>query len=126
MIDHDCVTMIPGRSGLGTCPRRRVPRPEWIKTPARRGDQSQQAKGREYHVRLHFVEGYNSGRKKDETLTLFLVPSPRLVSPSTRHRSQSSRIMTLELDTALVHANQDPEIRVIILRGEGKHFSSVG
>lgn len=32
--------------------------------------------------------------------------------------------MTNELDIAFTAAYQDPEIRVIILRGEGKHFSS--
>lgn len=32
--------------------------------------------------------------------------------------------MTNELDIAFTAANQDPEVRVIVLRGEGKHFSS--
>jgi len=41
-----------------------------------------------------------------------------------KHRNAISRIMTLELDNAFGKAADDTRVKVIILRGEGPHFSS--
>lgn len=41
-----------------------------------------------------------------------------------KYRNAISRVMTFELDAAFKAACEDPRVKVIILRGEGDHFSS--
>lgn len=41
-----------------------------------------------------------------------------------RYRNAQSRLMLEEMDRAFAQADNDDEIRVIILKGEGEHFSS--
>jgi enoyl-CoA hydratase len=41
-----------------------------------------------------------------------------------RYRNAQSRVLLEELDAALVRAVDDPDVRVVVLVGEGEHFSS--
>ncbi len=41
-----------------------------------------------------------------------------------RYKNAQSRLMIEEMDAAFAAANEDDDIRVVILKGEGEHFSS--
>jgi enoyl-CoA hydratase len=48
----------------------------------------------------------------------------RVILNRPRHKNAQSRLMIEEMDGAFAAANEDDDIRVVILKGEGEHFSS--
>ena len=61
----------------------------------------------------------------DEPLLISSLGAVRIVAMNrTRYRNAQSRRLLRELDSALVDANTDPQVRVIILTSTGKDFSS--
>ena len=48
----------------------------------------------------------------------------RLILNRPRYKNAQSRVMLEEMDDAFAEANDDDEVRVVILKGEGEHFCS--
>src|ERR1700722_18868114 len=48
----------------------------------------------------------------------------RVILNRPRYKNAQSRLMIEEMDAAFAAANEDDDIRVVILKGEGEHFSS--
>ncbi|HLX38859.1 MAG TPA: enoyl-CoA hydratase-related protein [Candidatus Binataceae bacterium] len=48
----------------------------------------------------------------------------RVVLNRPRYKNAQSRLMIEEMDAAFTEANADDDVRVVILKGEGEHFSS--
>ena len=48
----------------------------------------------------------------------------RVILNRPRYKNAQSRLMIEEMDDAFAAANEDDDIRVVILKGEGEHFSS--
>jgi enoyl-CoA hydratase len=48
----------------------------------------------------------------------------RVILNRPRYRNAQSRLMLEEMDDAFRHATADSEVRVIVLSGEGEHFSA--
>ena len=50
----------------------------------------------------------------------------RVILNRPRYKNAQSRLMIEEMDQAFAAANEDDDVRVVILKGEGEHFSSGG